>query len=104
MNPYQGMFFYDRELIIEHFLSPSFYVSILGIYTNLPNGSGVAEKANYGLTFHDVPKGFSSRNILKYFRKSKLLDAESFIHHLPNNYANDPEQEFGKIAVSDIFM
>lgn len=105
-NPYQGLFFYDRELMAEHAGSISFDILRYGNLENLDLtwGGGVAERANFAQTFMNVPNGFFSRNVAPYLPKYMMLDPRCFVHHLPNNFANlKPEVEFGKLRVKDIF-
>jgi hypothetical protein len=76
-NPYQGMYLLDQEMMQEYFshkITPDF-------------GSwGIREKAAQGLTYLNVPKGFHSRNLVKYDVAVRSFPAECLIHHMPNNY------------------
>jgi hypothetical protein len=108
INPYQGMFLYDRPLMNEHMQSDTFdilkYGHIESIELN-PNwgGGGVAERANFGLTFEKVPTGFRSRNLINFDLKYRLLNYNSFIHHLPNNYADSLREDMhGQIKLNSI--
>ena len=106
-NPYQAMFFYDKELMLEHFNSYTYDVNSYGqiekIKLNEAWGGGVAERANYALTFEKVPHGFTSRNVVQYSSKYNLFNYDSFVHHLPNNYANQmPGLLHGKYPVNNI--
>lgn len=76
---YQGMYLLDRELMIEHLHGQSYN----------PNFGrwGIQEKAAQGVTFLNVPKGFTTRNVIPYDLISYQIDERCFIHHLPNNYA-----------------
>lgn len=80
-NPYQGMTLYDRELLAEHFESPSFTPSYIHEW-------GIQEKAASGQTFINIPEGFSSRTVIPVdpFRKEVIRDC--LIHHIPNKYTN----------------
>lgn len=107
-NPYQAMFFYDRDLMAEHVASETFDITRYGHIETIDmykgwGGGGVAERANYALTFVNVPKGFTSRNVIPFFEKYMLIDTHCFIHHLPNNYANRlPELRMGKLQIQKI--
>lgn len=106
-NPYQGLFFYDRELMSEHLDSPTADINTYGdiekIFLNEKWGGGVAERANFALTFHNIPMGFTSRTVVPYFEKFGLIDPECWIHHLPNNYANSmPESRNGKVPMAHL--
>lgn len=107
-NPYQGMFLYDRVLMEEHIQSDTFdiikYGRIEAIEMNPAwGGGGVAERANYAITFEKVPMGFRSRNLINFDSRYKLLNHNSFIHHLPNNYADSlREDRHGQINLGKI--
>lgn len=103
-NPYQGLFFYDRDLMREHLESDTFHVArYAGIHAELPeHGGGVAEKANWAQTFVNVPRGFTSRNAVKVFSRFAMIDPGCFVHHLPNNYADDPTSFYGKIPLEQL--
>ena len=79
-TPYQGMYLMDRELMLEHLSSRSC----------VPEGGGwgIREKAARGLTFERVRKGYYSRNLLPFSLAAGKVDDACFIHHTPNNYAN----------------
>lgn len=93
INPYQGMFLYDRVLMKEHMQSDTFDILKYGRIETIEmnpswGGGGVAERANFAITFEKVPIGFRSRNLINYDLRYKFLNYNSFIHHLPNNYAD----------------
>jgi hypothetical protein len=93
-NPFQEMYFLDRELAKEHFFgkssSPDF-----GIWN-------IREKAAQGLTYLNVPKNFFSRNLVGYDLSKKCIDSRALIHHLSNNYVNNPNTKSGKIYIKDM--
>jgi hypothetical protein len=95
-NPYQGMYLLDRELMFEHINGAS----------ACPEYSpwGIREKAAAGLTFANIPTGFTSRNALGYDLNTKTIDPKSLIHHTPNNYADNPNTPFGKIRLKDLII
>ena len=107
-QPYQGMFFYDRELMEEHVASPSFDIYKYGKLDKLEDpswgGGGSAEAANFALTFMDVPDGCISRNFVRCLSKYQVIDPGAFVHHVPNNYANDPATPHGKILLSQLVV
>lgn len=76
---YQGMYLLDRELMIEYF-SGSTYSPNSGVW-------GIQEKAAQGLTFANVPKGYTTRNLIPYELDILKIDERCLIHHVPNNYA-----------------
>ncbi|QWD78218.1 hypothetical protein [Polynucleobacter sp. MWH-Svant-W18] len=76
---YQGMYLLDRMLMQEHFQGPS-YNPNFGVW-------GIQEKAAQGVTFLNVPKGYTTRNLIPYALNDLKIDTRCLIHHLPNNYA-----------------
>ena len=99
-QPYQGLYLYDRELMLEHYASRTFDFNAFGVFE--PDYVGVPERANLALTFENVPHGFTSRNILNYNDKYKLLNCDSFVHHLPNTFADNPQAQGGKLPVLEL--
>jgi hypothetical protein len=95
-NPYQGMYLLDRALMKEHLDGPS----------SAPEfGSwGIREKAAAGITFLNVPAPFHSRNLVGYNKTIGQVDPGCLIHHIPNNYANNPASGFGKVRVSELIQ
>lgn len=106
INPYQGCFLYDRELMAEHIASDTFNIAHYGNIAahNVEWGGGMAENANFALTFQNVPQGCHSRNFIPYFEKYQEFDRRAFVHHLPNNYAENPATLHGKIDVNAIMV
>lgn len=93
--PYQGMYLLDRELMEEFINSPQ---------SNPEIGKwGIREKAAQGITFVNIPNGFSSRNVIGCITNRGIADPNCFIHHTPNNYATDPNTPFGKLPSSQLF-
>jgi hypothetical protein len=95
-KPYQAMYFLRRSLMEEHLSGPT-YCPDYGPWN-------IRESAAQGLTFSGVPSGFVSRNVVPYDTQSKRIDEDCLIHHLPNNYANDPRSRFGKVRVVDLLI
>lgn len=93
-HQYQGMYLLDRELMEEHLNGPS----------SDPNFGPwrICEKAAQGLTFASAPEGFTARNLVGYHLPGAVIDEDSLIHHLPNNYANNPNTIFAKIPVDEL--
>lgn len=94
-EPYQGCYLLDRELAGEHLFGPS----------SSPDFGpwNIREKAAQGVTFLDVPKGSFSRNFLGVKVADGTVDSRATIHHIANNYANDPMTKFGKVPIDRIF-
>jgi hypothetical protein len=95
-QPYQAMYLLDRELAKEHlFDNPLEKRETIW---------GVRETAAAGLTFVNIPNGFSSRVAVGFDYNSFIIDSNSLIHHLPNNYVNRPLTEYGKIKIQDLVL
>lgn len=94
-NPYQGMYFLDRELMAEHLNGPS----------SSPDYGpwNIREKAAQGLTFMNVPRGLTSRVMVPYYANEKRIAQCCLVHHLTNSYVMNPDTTFGKIRVKDAF-
>lgn len=91
--PYQGMYLLDRELMSEH-------LEFRRSGRKLCDWD-IREQATQGVTFYNVPHGYTSRNLLGV--KNGRIDEAALVHHLPNNYANNPKSQFGKIRICDLF-
>ena len=106
--PYQGMYLYDRELMKEHLEGPS---------SNPDCGHGafnlkyldkrminldLMAKANIGLTYMDVPKGFNSRIVIPYDLSKNEISSISFIKHLSNKYSKFKNSWFGNFKVNEV--
>lgn len=94
--PYQGMYFFDRELMREHLQGPS----------SIPQHHrwGIREQAAAGLTFSNVRDNFFSRNLIGYDVGAKKIDIGCLIHHLPNNYVDQANVLLGKIKVNELIV
>lgn len=90
-NPYQGLYFLDRPLMEEFVNSPAMSPDF--------GRWDIREKAAQGLTFVNIPKGYTSRNVVPVDFNMKTISQEAWIHHLPNNYANNPNSIAGKISM-----
>lgn len=95
-NPYQGTYLMDRELMEEFSTSPAFSPDFGYL--------AIREKAAQGLTFANVPPGFSSRNLLLVDLDKQRVPEETWVHHLPNNYVSDPSSPFGKVPMSEVLV
>jgi hypothetical protein len=107
--PYQGLTIYDRDLLAEHMASEAFrieaYAELAQLQAVLEGHPGYVrtrERATHGQNYVDVPNGFLSRNLLRFYRKFQEVDVRAWIHHLPNNYANDPASNCGKIPMKEL--
>ena len=95
-QPYQAMYFLDRELAQEHLFDNPL--------ENRHSIWGIRETAASGLTFVNIPYGFNSRVVVGFNYKEFKIDSDALIHHLPNNYINRPLNEYGKIKIKDIVL
>jgi hypothetical protein len=95
-QPYQAMYLLDRELAKEH-LFDNPLISRETIW-------GIRETAASGLTFVNIPKGFSSRVVLGVNINTFSVDSDALIHHLPNNYVHRRLTEYGKIPVQNFIQ
>ena len=106
-NPYTACFILDRELAQEYVQSRSFHKD-----KSLEASTwDIRERAAMGLCFENIPSPFSSRFVVPLSQGS--LDKNQrgqpcpdycLIYHLPNNKANDPETEFGKLPIEELFF
>jgi len=94
-QPYQGMYLIDKELAIEFLFSDASSPD-----TGMPKW-GIRERAAQGLTYWNVPRGAYSRMIVGLDQRMRI-HSDARIHHLPNNYANDPDTPFAKLPVDEI--
>ena len=90
-KPYQGMYFLDRPLMEECAESPAMSPDFGKWY--------IREKAAQGLTFVNIPKGFTSRNLVLVDPHTKTIPQKAWVHHLPNTYANEPKARLGKLPM-----
>lgn len=95
-NPYQAMYLLDRELMAEMIDNPKCGPEF-GTW-------GIREKAAQGVTFSQVPDGCFSRNFVGFDTARGKIDPGCLVHHTPNNYADDPNSRFGKIAIEDLVL
>lgn len=99
-SPYNGSYILDRELAVEHVLSPSFD----RVRSEKVCSWGVRERAAMGLTFEWPPSPFKYRLAVPVSAIKRQTPRFSWIWHLPANYATDPNSPFGKIPVEELFV
>jgi hypothetical protein len=91
-EPYQGMFIMDKEMVEEHINSDYFNLGQKHNY-------GIRESANLGNMYINVPPTFSHRMM------TPLQDfSDTFVHHITNNYINNPHSPHAKIKVENLFV
>ena len=105
-NPFQPMYLFDRELAAEHAAGPAIRRGFGPWGVRLSESSqsvygDIREDAAQGQTFVAVPRGFIARNAVPFDPRDNSIPHHCFVHHLPNNYADNPASPFGKLAVPD---
>ncbi len=88
---YQAMYLFDRELALEHLAGPAMSPEF--------GRWNIRERAAQGQTFVDVPGGFRTRNVVPFDPRSLCIDSDCHVHHLPNNYANNPRWGHGTVTL-----
>lgn len=63
----------------------------------------IREKAAQGLTFCNVPPKCRSRNFVGLDCNGKIEESV-LIHHLPDNYAFDPNSPLGKVPIRGLIQ
>jgi hypothetical protein len=92
VEPYQGMFIMDRELVEEHIHSDYFNVGEKGWW-------GIRESANLGNMFINIPSGYEHRAMLPLDDFSECLTP-----HLTNNYVGNSSTGHSKIKLENLFQ
>ncbi len=97
-NPYNPLFILDRELAQEYVASASFHetASLSACST-----WGLAERAAMGLCHENVPAPFSCRYVVEV-RPDSRVPPGTFVWHLPNNYADNPQSALGKVPLREL--
>jgi hypothetical protein len=93
-NPYQGTYVLDRELAAAHLSGPAARPDF-GEWK-------IREQAAQGETFVDVPPGYRSRSVVRWDPSARTVPPACRIHHLPDNYANDPASRHARIPLDRI--
>ena len=99
-NPYIACYILDIALAAEFVRSPSFR---RGKSRNVTEWD-VRERAAMGLCFENVPDSFKSRYVVPISKLTGTALSCTWISHLPNNYADDPNDGYGKIRMDSLFM
>jgi len=99
-HPYQGMYLLTRDLMLEHLNSKS---------SNPDSDTSdwfIRERAAQGLTFQNVPAWCTSRNFVGFDITKQKFDSRCFVHHLPDNYANQRSSHhtLGTIQVDNVIL
>ncbi len=104
---YQAMYLYDRSLMNEFLNSSDFNPDFEHTVSNSiikPATFKIREKAALGLTYINVPSGFWTRTFLPYDFNLNRISEECLIHHIPNNYVLDLNNEIGNVKLNSVFL
>jgi hypothetical protein len=107
--PYQGLYLYDRDLMKEYLSSPATNPDCGhgGLNLNYLNkkmiNHSLLEKANLGLTYIHLKKGFHNRIVILFDRKNNSISKLCCVKHLPNKYTNENNSVYGKMKFKDAF-
>ena len=103
------MYIYVKELMNEHLNGPSSSIDFgHGAFnTDWININSinldVMAKANSGLMYMNIPKGFFNRHVIPVDINKKIIKNYSLIGHISNEYTNKVS-DYGRIKVKNIFI
>jgi hypothetical protein len=83
-NPYAALYIVDKTLAAEYRVSKSFDPVASGDVISWPS----TERSAMGLMFENPPGGRRCRFVVPYDPVTRLPHRNSFVHHLPNTFAN----------------
>ena len=97
--PYQGLYMLNARFMKEYFDSRADNPD----YNTVWN---IREQNTAVILFHNVPNGFTSRNLVGcVYKDDKIkLDKRCLVHHLPNNYVNDKNNLSKLYKIDDIIV
>lgn len=95
-TPYCALYVLDQELAREHIATPAF--SPRTSMQTAPRW-GLAERAAAGLCFESPPPGYTTRYVLPVNPATRIIAAESWVPHLPNNYADKPGEVVAQFPI-----
>lgn len=96
--PYQGMYLLPRKYMTEYFLGKAYNPDYNPVWP-------IREMCTSTILFYNVPKGFTSRNLVGVFKNNNIIiDERSLIHHLPDKYVSDNENLKKLKTVNDIII
>ena len=96
--PYQGMYLLSKRYMHEYFSGKAYNPDFNPVWP-------IREMSTATISFYNVPKGFTSRNLLGCVMKNDKIhvDERALIHHLPNKYVADEENLKKILPVNQIF-
>ena len=103
LNPYNAIYFLDRELMLEHLNGSSSNPDFGFFNQEIRDTFPIRERAALGLMYYNVPEGFLNRHVIPVSAKNKTVYNYCFVKHLPNNYVNDFSKQIAKIKVDEVF-
>jgi len=106
-NPHQGMFLMDRDLLAFHLTRSRGRSPLRSRVAGMGGHWGILERAAMGVMFDDVPPGFSSRSVVPLSLSTDgtcTIATECTVEHMPANYASDPHNLLGSLAVDEVFQ
>jgi hypothetical protein len=98
--PWCALFILDRELALEYIGTRSFDRKLSeGVRPDWD----LACRAGMGVSFENVPLGFSHRGACPVNPATLTTPCWSWVYHLPNNYTKSQLRPFGKTRTDQIF-
>jgi hypothetical protein len=98
--PYNPCYILDAALAAEFLRTRSFKRESSRAVTDME----VRERAAMGLCYENVPEPFQCRYVVPISKTTGMALNRAWISHLPNNYANDPKSDFGKVRMDALFV
>lgn len=99
-NSYSGLYLLNQTQLKTHLASKAFSKSASKELTWWDLGA----RATSGNQFVSVPRGFSSRHVIKLDRNSLLPDEAVLVHHMPNLYTKTLKLGVKAPCLDDIFV
>jgi len=99
LYPYNACYILDVELAAEYVKTRSFDMED----SKEVSAWQVRERAAMGLCFENIPAPFQCRYVVPVLKQSGVAPAYSWISHIANNYADNPNVQFGKIRMDSLF-
>jgi hypothetical protein len=98
-NSYSGLYLLNHSQLKIHIASKAFSKTASKDLTWWDLGA----RATSGNQFVGVPKGFSSRHVIKLDRKTLIPDESVIVHHMPNLYTKTLKLGANTPGLTDIF-
>jgi hypothetical protein len=93
---YQGLYLYSRSQMYELYSFQPVH------YKPDPLKVGARELANEALTYINSPIESFSRMVIPLDPKQNMMPLSAFVHHMPNNYAQDRNSSYGKFPLAKL--